>query len=356
MLERSRELLSSTPCDLLGEELLEGNRSRYEEIEKGLGVPAGSWLPRELILGQIKAVAARADAGFLDAMPSALLSLGHRNAPVHRGLACLVNRYAEIQAAEPHVGLRDEAVNRWGNPFLPSNDLNWRHVKPNAKRLLQNWMKRDFINAFFSKLVQDRLGDPRRARFWLRYVGAIDQVHFALGSHALSSTHPDFVTLRQQMAGLYSPLRGAGSNNNAFIMSIGQLVVVEFGDSGACYGYHLTRHRPFSLNEPLDVTVDATNSLKHSSNAFRLSHQNQLHGYDRWEQRFDSELSRFGIRGISEDETLMTWARERGLRVEDRRPLGGYFTVHADNRNPGINRQLAEWGFRYRPSHGWYRE
>ena len=50
----------------------------------------------------------------------------------------------------------------------------------------------------------------------------------ALGADARDNSSPDFKTLRKKMAGLVVPLQDNVRSNNAFIMRIGPLVIVEF--------------------------------------------------------------------------------------------------------------------------------
>ena len=164
---------------------------------------------------------------------------------------------------------------------------------------MSEWLKREFIEAFFVKLAQDGLGDRRRANFWLRYAKSMTNVQFALGSTAMYSRDKDFVALRQKMKGLITELRTTDSSNNAFVMTIGSLVTVEFGSMGnALYCYDTRVALPFDITKPVLTTKNIRNSLKHDepTRILWLQHTDGIHGWDRWEEMFEETLKKhFGI-------------------------------------------------------------
>ena len=164
--------------------------------------------------------------------------------------------------------------------------------------MVSDWLKLEFIETFFTKLAEDGLGDRRRMEFWKRYVKAIDNIEFALGSTARNARDRDFVALRKKMEGLICHLDAAGSNN-AFIMRMGDLVAVEFSGMGnALYGYDARRTVPFDTAEPLRLPQYDHNSLKQKNRSILwLSHQDGINGWAKWEQMFDAKLrEEFGIK------------------------------------------------------------
>jgi hypothetical protein len=220
--------------------------------------------------------------------------------------------------------------------------------------------------------------------FRKRYVKSIDNIQFALGSFARTSRERDFVLLRKKMTGLICELDASGANN-AFVMTMGNLIVVEFSGMGnALYGYDAQRHIPFDISKPLKLRVDAPNSLKHSQHIIKLSHQDGIHGWEAWEPMFQATLKKeFGItpgtasapakrvaapppEPIRQAEysaqfshaSLNRLARENGLQVEDKTPQGGSLWVRthgSDVTTSVVTQQLTRWGFKLRPGKGWWK-
>jgi hypothetical protein len=280
--------------------------------------------------------------------------------------------------------LRDSAVDWWGNPWLPSNELHWGRVRQVTRDTVARWLHKEFIETFFRKLASDSEGDRRRARFWSRYLGVFTDMKFGLGRRTLYSQDPDFEALIKKMEGLYGPIDSSASSTDAFIMTLGELVVVEFsGYSNAMYGYDKRRKLPFTIdqNSLLLTTVDAPNSLKHSEpcSALRLRHQDDVRGYETWEDRFADELKRkFGIVSPDKDarsprgaslrtalgpsagahqplpEAFYAFAKANKLPIEDLRTKGGNLWVRVENSTRAVNATLRSMGFSYKPGKGWW--
>jgi hypothetical protein len=176
--------------------------------------------------------------------------------------------------------------------------MRWGRVTPEARAMVAEWLKLEFIEAFFTLLAEEHIGDNRRLEFWARYVNAIEDIHFALGTDARENRSPDFQALRKKMAGLVVPLQDNVRTNNAFIMRMGSLVIVEFsGYSNACYAYDANKALPFRFDIPVVLPKNMRNSLKHSNHALWLAHQGGVRGFDTWEERFEAELAQgYGIK------------------------------------------------------------
>ncbi|KVD94070.1 hypothetical protein WI90_08125 [Burkholderia ubonensis] len=261
--------------------------------------------------------------------------------------------------------------------------------------MVAEWLKLEFIETFFTKLAEDGLGDPRRMNFWKRYVKAIDHIEFALGSFARNSREPDFITLRRKMTGLTRELDASGANN-AFIMTMGNLVAVEFSGLGnALYGYDAGRSIPFDTTRTLGLSVGGNNSLKQKGRSILwLSHQDGIHGWAKWEEMFDATLRKeFGIvpstpaprsndrtsqpsqslssgkRGVGDSPSnrsrtttesysnvaLRRFAAIHGLEVDDKTSMGGNLWVRGASSDEMVNQVLTRWGFRAKPGKGWWR-
>lgn len=417
-LQGHTDVLGRDPCSRYGPALLSGHSKDVDELLEVLNVPASSWFVRKMFLAQIQAGVRKADADFLSVLYRLIELLQDNELVRDEGLTLVLNRFAKLAPPPLAVPLRDSAVAWWGTPWLETNAM-WRHpnVSPEAKAMVTEWLKLEFIEAFFTLLAEENAGDDRRLKFWARYVNVISNITFALGADARANRSPDFQKLRKKMAGLVVPLNDNVRSNNAFIMHMGPLVIVEFsGYSNACYGYDARGSLPFRLDMPVVTPVDAKNSLKRSSKQLWLQHQDGIKGYQKWETRFEFELaSKYGVRPKSppkgevlvrppvgseaaraslEDtgressprailqptqsawstssmtateearwrntkfspSTLSLFASQYKLQVDDKTQDNGNLWVRTDDSDASVNEILRRWRFTYKnATKGWWK-
>jgi hypothetical protein len=384
----NRHLFSERPCEPYIEVLLRGDSSAVDHVCILLGIAKASWFLRELVLAQVVGATKLDDKRFLVLLPRLLDLLSANEVLRDRGMIQVLNRYTRIPGKPLHQGLRDLSVASWRNPWLPSSNMCWGGVVPEARAMVEEWLKLEFIEAFFTKLAEDGLGDPRRMNFWKRYVKAIRHIDFALGSTARYSRDKDMATLREKMQGIVRELEATDGKNNAFIMTIGKLVAVEFSGMGnALYGYDLGHKLPFDVHHPLRLGVNDRNSLKHKGkNILWLSHQDGIHNWDKWEQMFEATLRKeFSIEPDAIDlprtphpaaqkpsaaaaqrafaphvqpysrSELSKFCRERLLQIDDKTASGGNLWVRTDSDDNLVSQTLTGWQFRHKPGKGWWR-
>lgn len=390
----NRQLFSEEPCAPYAEAVLSGDNSAVDLLCERLGVIKASWFLRELVLAQVKQATKLGHERFKDLIPSLVELLASNQVLRDRGLILILDRYAAIDQPAINQPLRDAAVDWWGNPWLPSNEMRWGGVMPAAREMVSEWLKREFIEAFFTKLAEDGVGDQRRANFWLRYVKSMDNIQFALGATALYSRDRDFVALRQKMHGLFTELKTTDSSNNAFVMTMGNLVAVEFGGMGnAFYGYDTRRTLPFDLSQPVLTAKNVRNSLKHSQRILWMQHQDGIRGFDRWEEMFGATLKQeFGITGSGlarraptgtvaytpslavphansqapsrsssafvgafSKAALHAYASARNLSIRDLSDRHGAIWVLTNDSDVHVNKVLLDWKFKYKSGKGWWK-
>jgi len=286
----NENLFSEDPCGRYAPEVLAGETEHLDRMRSLLGILDASWFLRELLLSQVKKATDLSQSDFDSRLATLLQALDPHELVRGKGLRLLLNKYVSRASPVEHPSLRDYAVAWWGNPWLPSNETTWGGVDPAARQMVSDWLKGELIDAFFTKLAADGRADRQRVNFWMRYVKLIDHVQFALGSIARNSRDADMLVLRQKMSGLISELDGQGGSVNAFVMVMGDVVAVEFGSDGNALYVYRRGNLPFDTAEPLRLPVNATNSLKNSSAVLTLSHQDNIRGYSRWEDRFDAAL------------------------------------------------------------------
>lgn len=384
-LDDHKNLLADHPCDRYALSLLDGDSREFERAKQRLDISNASWIVTRLVIEQIDRACAASDSNFLRYMPRLLALVKEYHFLLNRGLSTILERYHGCSGAPANNALRDLAVTHWGNPWLSSNNARWGRVSEPARQMVVDWLKLDLIRQFFSLLAEDNANDQRRLRFWERHHKSIDDMYFALGSHARNTNSRDFVDLRKKMAERVLDLNAAGSpRNSAFIMRMGDHVAVEFGLSGnACF---IFEHRtlPFDLNQK-SINGDRS-ALKHDTHAERLLHIDTNNG--RWEQIFEQKLR--GLLKAERDERptsrspgrdaqprdgrtvetkspgsnaapyspgeLQRFCKSRSLVVRDLSIQSGNIWVQTDQSDQSVNRQLIQWGFRYRLNKGWWRE
>ena len=371
VLHEHRNLLTEDPCSRYGEALLDGASDEFEEAGRHLGFSGTSWVARAVVNARIGAAIHRPDHEFKAHLPELLKLLSDRRyAPLlNASLAKLLERYAKTQPLVIHHELRNFAVEHWKNPWLPINQNRWALVSESIRKMVGSWLKLDLMKNFFELLSADGSNDTRRLKFWIDYIDEINDMYFALGKYAMQNQEASFIAIRNKMAGRLLRLSGTGRENNAFIMTIGNTVFVEFGMQGnAAYIYPL-KELPFELDGVRDINLKA---LKDTVVGDRLYHKDNVHNYDQWERRFNAYLyQNFGIRVSNNKEIPEPWrsgsyyttgnetyyrsfCQAFNLTMEDARPFNGYLWIKTHDQTSIVNQQLRAWGFTYRTGKGWF--
>lgn len=374
-------LLTSAPCDRYGVDLLHGDGSSIEKARQGLGIPSDSWVMEETILSQMKAAVALGDDPFKTHLdPLLKLVLGQTEMKVsdllkRRAIALLISRYARCVSKPEQPAMRDAAVGIIGNPWLKRTTWDaWVKIaceQPDdeAREMVNGWLTRQLITDFFALLSTDGQVDQRRLNYWLRFVPAIEGTPWlALGPDARQNNNQPYRELRERAKGRLLRLDNPGaSSNNAFIMKIGEWLIVEFGVTGhACYVYPATPV-PFLLGG----AAISLHDLKDRSRGDWLRHKD---GLNSWERNFDQAIcSKVGYHPqgvvpprvrqhiINNDNHNLSYVEQYvkkfSLRTEDHRDSGGAFWVYTQKGDhPEVDRNLESWKFKYKQGRGWWRE
>jgi hypothetical protein len=298
---------------------------------------------------------------------------------VIRCLAQVLIRYEKCKERPENQLLRELAVNKIGNPWLKR--VAWdAYVKvDNARKMVDGWLKRRLITDFFALLSEDGAANPRRLDYWLRFQPAIEDMWFVLGVNAQSNRSTDFSLMKKRMEGRLHYLgTGTTADNNAFVMRIGNFMVVEFGVTGnACYVFNAGDMEINPASKTLRI-----GQLKGTNYVTRLLHSGP------WEQNFDTWLCpRIEWKpGQSVDKTpkasspvrkvapkitttasgisakyfsmdvFLIFLNQHHLKYEDMRSKGGALWVLTDNVKIDVGEQLQRWGFKYKLPRGWWRE
>ncbi|WP_165794518.1 EH signature domain-containing protein [Kinneretia aquatilis] len=286
LLGQHRNLLGEDPCAPYAGALANGDTSGLRAVCEGLGIPSSSWVWDDALMAYVRLVCSGSDTAYKRGLPGVLdlvndrieLRLPQRLAT--RATALTVARYSKCEDKPEHGGLRDTALEKVGNPWLARSAWDAEVRDEAARHMVEGWLKRRLITDFFELLAQDGGADLRRLKYWLKWEPKITDMWFILGADARRNPSPEFKALRSRMAGRDRVLTDSNVLNNAFVMCIGPLLVIEFGVTGnACYVFATNDFRT-----DLDQRQFSLNMLKQRVGATRLSHIGP------WESKFDAEL------------------------------------------------------------------
>jgi hypothetical protein len=229
-----------------------------------------------------------------------------------------------------------------------------------------------------------------------------------LGEAARTDRRPDFREVRKQMEGLQLTLTHSTAKNNAFIMCIGEHVIVEFGEKGnACFIFR-RNEIPFELAGEV-----AGNSFALKGRSGRVERLTHMDGNERWEDKFRRVLANV-VRAQAPSATrgptsiggwqfprptvpsqaapgagapqrpaaqaslsgrwrpkpqhalplpptakftmaeFATFCESHRLSTADYREKGGNLWVYDKYPNTDVAAHLSAWGFRFKPTFGWW--
>ena len=395
LLEEHSNLLGPKPCERYVQEVRKGNSEViHQMLQEGLGVPRESWVWQELILSQVEVACSLDDQNFNNDLERLLKMLGanstHAINLVIRCVAMLVSRYTRCSSKPEHPALCDAAVSHIGNPWLKRTAWD-AHVKTEdgqpheaAREMVNGWIKRRLIKDFFEILSDDGSADQRRLNYWLRFEPVVGDMWFALGPYASKHPSPDFKDFRNRAKGRLLKLEVPGvPQNNAFIMRLGSVTVVEFGSRGNATYVYRSEGLPFDLNKSW-INGDGT-GLKNLQVGERLFHRDFDSTGEKWEEKFDETLcplidfwptKRRDVRrrAITKPQsvTIITkpafpqvnsvsnlevkvkdLCKKLRFSMKDQRAAGGAFWVMYYSENCP---ELKQLGFRFKPGKGWWKE
>lgn len=303
MLTQHQNLLTEDPCSRYARGLRNGSTEELKALCSALGIASTSWVWDEALMAYVQVVCDQPDVPFRHDMP-AMLRLINGDTDLKlaqvfatRAAAMTVVRYAKSSDHPEHTDLRDASLRWIGNPWV--NRTAWdAHAKSEPSRqMVEGWLKRHLIKNFFQLLAHDGAADLRRLNYWLKWESKITDMWFVLGGDAVGNKSEPFKRLRKLMAGRERFLDDSTGDNNAFVMRIGPLLVIEFGvTNNACFAYAAA-----DFKTSLERTWLSVHVLKQKGGATKLSH---TYG---WEPKFDEALRRL-LQSVPESKGVLVSA------------------------------------------------
>lgn len=207
-----------------------------------------------------------------------------------------------IQANKPEYSALQGKVKHLAFKFIgdPENKSVWADFNNatekeksdliNARKILNEWITRQFINVFFNVCINDE----RRKRFWLKYAPQISS--FKVYGPSFTKT----LLKRDERIAEYLEARFTTVYSNrdvsAFILYIGDYMIIEFSNEGfACCAYKMSSPNRPTLNSRLNSVEDLRNSslplaIQSDANYYYTSEEGRLFHNSNWEHKFNHWL------------------------------------------------------------------
>lgn len=377
-LGQHQNLLQDDPCAPYGAKLLHGDHSVLEELREKLGIDDDTWVMSELVLSQVAAATEiHNDDHFKSHISKLVTLLETHPLLVNPGIAALLRRYAECDERSENVVLREIVLRKWKSPWLDANKALWHaYIGEEATDMVGLWLKQRSIRDFFELLQADGSADSDRMEFWLPFAEVIDEVWLALGHHSQINNSPDYRRIRQEMDGRWMKLEGPNHNaDNAFLMKIGDHLVIEFArQNNACHVFD-ANHMPFELGQRSVLgTQEGLKNTYHPGHRRKLMHklgwQDDFASFLRWNlgvtpaeksptrpkrstvsscaTRPTFNLGSTASRSFDQEfELLKKICGAHGVSIVDNRGTTGEVFVKAGTRNMILTTALRVKGFTY---------
>lgn len=200
--------------------------------------------------------------------------------------------YAALQAKVKHLAFKfigdPENKSVWAD-FFNATDRE-RSDLLNARKILNEWITRQFINVFFNVC----LNDERRKKFWLKFAPQISS--FKVYGPSFTRT----LLKRDERIAEYLDARFTTLYSNrdvsAFILYIGEYMIIEFSNEGfACCAYKMSSPNRPTLNSKLNSVEDLRNgslplAIQSDANYYYTSDEGRLFHNSNWEHKFNHWL------------------------------------------------------------------
>ncbi len=285
------EVLSLDPSKRFIRDFLQNSDdSRVNNQLESLSIAPNSWFWDSLINTSIKSVKTMKEEDYFKVIPRFLLLLERNPIYTTAILTALLERYASTsKRAVVHEALKHVCLTQWDNPQYDSS-AGWRNVSSDTKKMVIQWFVRADLEAFFKLFSQT--ADVDRFDYWIKFIDKISFSQIFLGPTAVQSRHAEHRKFRELNHGRLKNITGSTPSNNAFLLKIDNVHIVDFSDTGnACYGYS---DLPFNLSKK-NITVHELKSKQHSIFKSDSGRATSLSHSGNWEAKFDKKLAELGV-------------------------------------------------------------
>lgn len=325
------ELLGKDPCDQFAKQWFDGNEDLVLKISGDLQISSNSWFWERLFITCLQSVLNFDEFNFKKSIPKILELFEKHKIYRDRGISALLDRYAICSDTGVNKPLKEYVIDLWGSP--EGHELagsKWKLVSKPALLMMLNWVHETNLRLFFELLKDRGYADDERLNFWLKFIPQVKSSRLSLGptSQRLVESRSDLKKVFNRDGNSYSQLReDQNTDNDAFLMTIGNCLIVDFSIGGGCYIYKEGQNK-FSITDKFHYSSTAPRGLKAKYHHEGMDFAHTPGWTD--SHRAPAKLRR--EYGITPSHTLNTGATQsqRSINVRD------YFTgtQSAGNSNP----------------------
>lgn len=388
---KNLHLLSKNPCLTYAKEWLNGRDDRVNQIKSDVQIPENSWFWNELVISCIQETINLSDIAFKEAMPKLLNFIKQHPVYLDFGLLKTLERYQICSDNTLNKELKDLSVELWKSPRLRNTGgSKWLQVEDSTWKMVLGWVNEANLRLFFQLLKQRGVADKNRLDFWLKYINQVSWTKLALGDDTSEyfKNNRELSKIFENEKDSFSSLEGK-RDLDAFIMEIGNYLIVEFSTEGGCYIYKRGENT-------FDINASKLNS---STSKGGLKERRKITGCadithsPRWQERASlklmklsiypdankpiaaglynyinenlfngqqHEISHFVAPSRAEFEQACKDAHrlslEYGIKTEDLKHKNGGYWVYLDREIGPVATKLKQLGFIYKTGRGWWIE
>lgn len=235
------QLLEARPWEYYSQMWLDGLDQRVIDLVKDLEIPSACWFWEKLFVQSLQAVVNLADTSFKKLLPNLLLLLDACSSYRDLGLQLLIERFSRCENKLLFSPFREYLLRHWGSPvgYLPKNSP-WNELSESGLSMAKSWHHETNLRIFYALKTGDKDIAQDKLHFWLSYVGQITGSKLALGSVAQK-----MVQSQSSLKRIFNPninpvaklLGDTSQEQNALMMTIGKVVIIDFIMNDGCYIY-----------------------------------------------------------------------------------------------------------------------
>jgi hypothetical protein len=264
-IDENIELLGKNPCDQFAKQWFDGREDLVLKISGDLQISSNSWFWERLFVTCLQNVLNFDEFGFKKAIPKLLELFDKHKIYRDKGLCAVLDRYAICSDTSVNEILKEYALDLWASP--EGHELagsKWKFVGKPALAMVLNWVHETNLRLFFKLLKERGHADDERLNFWLKFIPQVKSSRLALGptSQRLVESRADYKKVFKRDGHAYSQLReDQNPGNDAFLMTIGNCLIVDFSIGGGCYVYKHGENQ-FNITDKYHYSSTSRKGLK----------------------------------------------------------------------------------------------
>lgn len=265
VIEENTEILGLNPCNQYAKQWFDGNEDLVLKISNDLQISSKSWFWERLFITCLQSVLNFDEFSFKKSIAKLLELFEKHKIYRDKGLMALLDRYALCSDTGVNEVLKEYALDLWASP--EGHELagsKWKLISRAALAMVLNWVHETNLRLFFKLLKERGIADDERLNFWLKFIPQVKSSRLALGpsSQRLVESRADYKKVFKRDGNAYSQLReDQNADNDAFLMTIGNCLIVDFSIGGGCYIYKEGQNK-FSISDKFHYSSTSPRGLK----------------------------------------------------------------------------------------------